>query len=284
MCKQYTNNCTANVSFQRLRFWFVDYWSSRSEKTLLMSTPKRPGDQIFRFTRVKLTINPLPPFETGTGLSQLFGVQCRQWEPIQNGQLIRIYKEISPSPPFKTARALSQLFAVQCRQWEPIRNGQLIGIYKEIPVQIYKHTDTKDRYKEKVSFTWVKLTIYPPGKCARPESELSIFRFTWVKLIINPPVSLWTKSCTWLYSFTFYAALYICCHFMYCIIWSWASGQVSRAFLSIANFCQFLYDFIMLLLLCITQQHLYVVVVVYYTTTTMTTTRFIEIDYEVFVK
>ena len=52
-------------------------------------------------------------------------------------------------PPFKTARALSKLFTVQCRQWEPIQNGQLIGIYKEIPVQIYKDTDTKDRYKEK---------------------------------------------------------------------------------------------------------------------------------------
>ena len=39
---------------------------------------------------------------------------------------------IIPLPPFKTARALSQLFAVQCRQWEPIWNGQLIGIYKEI--------------------------------------------------------------------------------------------------------------------------------------------------------
>ena len=56
---------------------------------------------------------------------------------------------IIPLPPFETARALSQLFTVQCCQWEPIRNGQLIGIYKEIPVQIYKHTDTKDRYKEK---------------------------------------------------------------------------------------------------------------------------------------
>ena len=76
---------------------------------------------------------------------------------------------------------------------------------------------------------------------------------------------------------------------MYCLIWSGASGQVSHAFLSMANFCQFLYDFIMLLLLllCVTQQHIYVVVVVvvvYYTSGTITTTRFIEIDYEVFVK
>ena len=71
---------------------------------------------------------------------------------------------------------------------------------------------------------------------------------------------------------------------MYCVIWSRASGQVSHAFLSIANICQFLYHFIMLLLLCITLQHIYVVVVVYYTTGTMTTTKFREIDYVVFVK
>ena len=68
-------------------------------------------------------------------------------------------------PPFETARALSQLFAVQCRQWEPIWNGQLIGIYKEIPVQIYKHTDTKDRYKEKA---------IPPGQmCQARESTFN---------------------------------------------------------------------------------------------------------------
>ena len=35
------------------------HWSLQSEKTLFMSTPKHPGDQIFRFTRVKLTMNPL---------------------------------------------------------------------------------------------------------------------------------------------------------------------------------------------------------------------------------
>ena len=54
------------------------------------------------------------------------------------------------------------------------------------------------------------------------------------------------------------------------------------------NFCQFLYDFIMVLLLCITPQHIYVVVVVvvvvYYISGTITTTRFTEIDYELCVK
>ena len=33
-------------------------------------------------------------------------------------------------PPFKTARAKSELFAVQCHQWEPIRNGQLKRKYR----------------------------------------------------------------------------------------------------------------------------------------------------------
>ena len=116
------------------------------------------------------------------------------------------------------------------------------------------------------------------------EREYWTVRFT-------PPSITLKQKLEMVYSFTFYAALYICCHFMYCLIWSWASGQVSHAFLSMANFCQFVYDFIMmllllLLLLCITPQNIYVVVVVvvYYTTGTMTTTRFIEIDYEVFVK
>ena len=54
----------------------------------------------------------------------------------------------------------------------PMRGYVKQTIYQKIPVQIYKHTDTKDRY--------------PPGQCARWESELSIFRYTWVKLTINP--------------------------------------------------------------------------------------------------
>ena len=142
--------------------------------------------------------------------------------------------------------------------------------------------------------------IYPGKYDDRPPQvnllgrrvNFSLFRFTWVKLTMNPPSITLKQKLEMVYSFTFYAALYICCHFMCCVIWSWASGQVSHAFLSIANFCQFLYYVIiiiiiimlLLLLLCITPQHLYVVVVVYYTTTTMTTTRFIEIDDEVFVK
>ena len=108
-----------------------------------------------------------------------------------------------------------------------------------------------------------------------------------VRLTPPPWLPLWSKS--WKWSTALHSMqLYIFCHFMYCVIWSWASGQVSHAFLSIANICQFLYHFMMLLLLlllCITPQHTYVVVVVvYYTTGTMTTTKFREIDYVVFVK
>ena len=60
----------------------------------------------------------------------------------------------------------------------PMRGYLKQTIYKEIPVQIYKHTDTKERYQEQ---------DIPPGQYARQESELSIFRFTWVKLTINNP-------------------------------------------------------------------------------------------------
>ena len=52
--------------------------------------------QIFRFTQVKLMIDP--PFETARAQSELFTVQCHQWEPIQNSQLIRKYKEMSVLP------------------------------------------------------------------------------------------------------------------------------------------------------------------------------------------
>ena len=39
-------------------------------------------------------------------------------------------------PPFETARVQSDLFTVQCCQWEPIWNSQLIRKYKKIPVHI----------------------------------------------------------------------------------------------------------------------------------------------------
>ena len=129
---------------------------------------------------------------------------------------------------------------------------------------------------------------FPPLlKTARAENELFAFQCGQWELI-RSFVALWSKSwkCfTALHSIQLY--IYISC--LNCVIWSWASGQVSHAFLSMPNFCQLLYDFfiMLLLLLCsITPQHIYVVVVVvvYYTSGTTTTTRFIEIDYEVCVK
>ena len=52
---------TLNRPHDPMAVAFSHHWSSRSKKTLLMSTPKRTGDQIFRFTWVKLTIIPPPP-------------------------------------------------------------------------------------------------------------------------------------------------------------------------------------------------------------------------------
>ena len=42
----------------------------------------------------KVTGDVLPPFETALAQSDLFAVQCGQWEPIWNSQLIRKYKKI----------------------------------------------------------------------------------------------------------------------------------------------------------------------------------------------
>ena len=39
----------------------------------------------------------------------------------------------------------------------PMRGYLKQTIYKEIPVQIYKHTDTKDRYKEQDIPPWVNV-------------------------------------------------------------------------------------------------------------------------------
>ena len=49
--------------------------------------------------------------------------------------------------------------------------------------------------------------------------------------MINPPGITLNQKMYMVYSFTFYAALDICCHFIYLVIWSWATGQVSHAFI-----------------------------------------------------
>ena len=50
--------------------------------------------------------------------------------------------------------------------------------------------------------------------------NFSVFRFTWVKFTMNPPGITLKQKLEMVYSFTFYAALFICCHFIYCVIWS----------------------------------------------------------------
>ena len=106
--------------------------------------------QIFRFTQVKLMMDP--PFENAWAQSELFTFQCDQWEPIQNSQLIGIYKDISFTqvklmiyPQFESARPQSELFTFQCDQWEPFWNSQLIRKYKEIPVHIYLYRFQRQR-------------------------------------------------------------------------------------------------------------------------------------------
>ena len=47
-------------------------WSSRSEKTLLMSTPKRPGDQIWQIYLGKSA--DVPPIKTARALSELYAL------------------------------------------------------------------------------------------------------------------------------------------------------------------------------------------------------------------
>ena len=152
------------------------YWSSQSEKTLLVSTPKHLGAQIWQMNLVwpmSSPSPPLPPFETAWWKSDSYVFPYHQWEPIWNSHLTRKWQVMSslpnetasendltlcisiPSmrthlkqsfdekltgdvlpPPFETARAQSDLLAVQCGQWEPIWNSQLIRKYKKIPVHI----------------------------------------------------------------------------------------------------------------------------------------------------
>ena len=53
------------------------------------------------------------------------------------------------------------------------------------------------------------MMMTPPGKPARQESELSLVRYTWVKLTMTPPHITLKQKLEMVYSFTFYAALYI---------------------------------------------------------------------------
>ena len=59
-----------------------------------------------------------PPFKTARALSELYTLQCSQWAPIWNSQIIGRYKEMSPGE--------------SSGQWELIWNSKLIGRYKEM--------------------------------------------------------------------------------------------------------------------------------------------------------
>ena len=174
------------------------YWSSWSKKTLLMHTPKCLGDQIwqmkcsgrpsplFKTARAESELfgvqwrkwEPIrnsqlirkykeipvqiyrdtdtkgrwtPPVNTARAQSDLFTVQCCHWDSKADGP---------PKSTLSEHRVISSLFTVVIEtKWEPIRNSQLIRKYKEIPVQIYRDTDTKDRWT-------------PPVNTARAQSDL----------------------------------------------------------------------------------------------------------------
>ena len=136
----------------------------------------------------------------------------KQEQNLKRAQIFRFTQVKLMNPPIETARALNDLYTFECSQWVPIRNSQIIGRYKEII----------GRYKEILK--WAQ-----------------IFRFTRVKLM-TPPVS--SKSWKW-YTALHSMQLYISVVTMNCVIWSWASGQVSHALLF---------------------YHVVVVVIVYYTT------------------
>ena len=72
----------------------------------------------------------------------------------------------------------------------------------------------------------------------------------------TPNQFIWTNThwdtgvrCT-LYTALHSLQLYICCHFIYLVIWSWATGQVSHAFISIEHLCQFTAVVVLLIVFC----------------------------------
>ena len=137
-------------------------WSHGNDSSIILLKNRRLKSVPSSWRGVQLPADILPPIWNCQ--SELFTVQCCQWEPIWNSQLIRIYKKIPVqwqiyryietntqldtigrwTPQFETARVQSELFAVQCHQWEPIQNSQLIRKYKKIPVQwqIYRYIET----------------------------------------------------------------------------------------------------------------------------------------------
>ena len=95
---------------------------------------------------------------------------------------------------FETARAQSELFALQCSQWELIWNSQLIGRYKEMsPGESY---DLPPPFWNCQSSEWTlcfsmqSMSNEKQKSSVKQEQNLKqaqIFRFTQVKLT-NPPI------------------------------------------------------------------------------------------------
>ena len=99
-------------------------------------------------------------------------------------------------------------------------------------------------------FTWVNLTINPSGNLPGWRVNFSISRFTWVKCMMNPPGISLKQKLYMVYSFTFYAALYMLSLSVQCHLeLSKWTGQ-SCIYCNRKCISQFLYYFVMLLLFC----------------------------------
>ena len=111
-------------------------------------------------------------------------------------------------PPCKTAREKSKLFAYIYCQWEPIQNGQLIRKYKEILVHIENIEIPKSDLLGKTydrppqsniphqrmnfflfSFTQVKLTIDPPPIKLKKKLYM-VYSFTFYPALLSSLIIL----------------------------------------------------------------------------------------------
>ena len=74
-------------------------WSSRSEKTFLVSTPKCPGAQIWQTNLLwpmSFPLPPLLPFETAWWKSDSYVFPYHQWEPIQKSFDEKVTGDVLP--------------------------------------------------------------------------------------------------------------------------------------------------------------------------------------------
>ena len=109
-------------------------------------------------------------------------------------------------------------------------------------MQIYKHTDTKDRYKGKVSFTQVKLMIYPPSQSLKQSQQLYVLSSF---LCCHLELSCWTGQ-SYIYDLCIY--LFIC---QLAVVVVLLIAYCCCCCCCCASDCMLL---LLLFLLCITQQ------------------------------